>query len=370
LADLGAEVIKIEVPSHGDDTRGLGPFRNGESLYFSILNRRKKSVTLNLKDDEARRIFLELASKSHVVLENFRPGVVERLGIGYPAVAQVNSRIVYASISGFGQTGPLALLPAYDLIIQAASGLMSLTGEPDGPPMKVGESIADLSAGVFGAFAIATALYDVSRTGQGAHLDVSMLECLLSLEVTAQSQYDVTGTPPQRVGNRHPISTPFGAYAAKDGFVILAAANDQLFANVAALIERDDMVGDSRFSSDTLRTQHEPEVREAIESWTSQRLVSEVVLAAGRMGVPASPISDLGEALESEQVGARGALRTFVHPRAGSVAYIGQPVHFSSHERAEPVTSPDLGADTEVVLTEVLGLSAERIASLHERGVL
>jgi len=357
LGDLGAEIIKIEMPGRGDDTREIGPFRNTESLYFEILNRRKKSVTLNFKDPDATRLFLDLAARSDVVLENFRPGVTGHLGIDYATVAQVNPQVVYASISGFGQSGPMARFPAYDLIIQAASGLMSLTGLPDGPPTKVGESIGDLSAGVFAAFAITTALFDATRTGKGAYLDVSMLECLLSLEVTAQCQYDVTGMPPPRVGNRHPVSTPFGAYAAMDGFVILAAANDELFVRVTQLIERPDMAEDPRYASDELRTQHEPEVRAAIEAWTTQRSVAEVVIAAERCGVPTSAISDFAEALASEQVAARGTLSHFTHPIAGTVEYVGQPVHFSSQVPAEPVASPALGADTDAVLSELLGTS-------------
>jgi len=370
LADLGAEIIKIEMPGRGDDTREIGPFRNGESIYFSILNRRKKSITLNLKDPEGKQLFLALAKKSDVVLENFRPGVTSRLGIDYSAVSAINPKVVYASISGFGQTGPMSQFPAYDLIVQAASGLMSITGEPDGPPMKVGESIADVTAGIYCAFAIASALFDATRSGKGTYLDVSMLECLLSMEVTAQSEFDVTGTSPHRVGNRHPISTPFGAYQAKDGFVILAAANDELFARVAKLIGRMDMLDDSRYSTDELRTQHEPEVRMAIEAWTAERSVRDVVAAAERVGVPTSGISDFAEALSSEQVAFRGTLSQFLHPKAGLVTYVGQPVRFSAKALAEPVTSPALGADTDVVLGNLIGISNIDLAGLHERGVL
>ena len=370
LADLGAEIIKIEMPGRGDDSRELGPFREGESIYFSILNRRKKSVTLNFTDPDARELFLALAAKSDVVLENFRPGVTGRLGIDYTSVSAVNPKIVYASISGFGQTGPMALFPAYDLIVQAASGLMSITGDPDGAPMKVGESIGDVAAGVFCGFAIATALFDATCTGNGAYLDVSMFDCLLSMGVTAQSEFDATGTAPPRVGNRHPVSTPFGAFEARDGFVILAAANDQLFARVADLIGRKDMVGDPRYATDELRTQHEPEVRAAIEAWTTQRTVADVVAAAEQAGVPTSAISNLPEALASDQVRARGSLSQFVHPKVGPVAYVGQPVRFSTEVRAEPVASPALGADTDSVLGQLLGVSDTELATLHEQGAL
>jgi CoA:oxalate CoA-transferase len=264
----------------------------------------------------------------------------------------------------------MSLFPAYDLIVQAASGLMSVTGHPDGPPTKVGESIGDIAAGVFAALGIVTALLDATRTGRGTHLDVSMLESLLALEVTVQSQYDVSGVAPSRVGNRHPVSTPFGVYQAADGEVILAAANDTLFARVAELIERPEMATDPRYATDALRTEHEADVRGAIEAWTSGRPVAEVVAEAERRGVPTSPILDYSQAVASEQVAARHALVHFDHPVAGSVDYFGQPVRFSSHSPIEPVPSPPLGADTDTVLTELLGVSSEELAALHARGAL
>ncbi|MGD1052394.1 MAG: CoA transferase [Candidatus Dormibacteria bacterium] len=370
LADLGAEVIKIEVPGHGDDARHIGPFRNGESVYFDILNRRKQSVTLNLKDAGARQLLLRLAGRSQVLLENFRPGVTEHLGIDYAAVAAASPGIVYASISGYGQSGPMSLFPAYDLIVQAASGLMSVTGHPDGPPTKVGESIGDITAGVFAALGIVTALLEAARTARGTHLDISMLESLLALEVTVQSQYDVSGVAPARVGNRHPVSTPFGVYRASDGEVILAAANDPLFARVAELIGRPELATDPRYSSDALRTEHEAEVRAAIEGWTSGRTVAEIVAAAEARGVPTSAILDYAQAVASEQVTARNAVVHFDHPVAGSVDYVGQPVRFSSHPPIEPEPSPGLGADTDSVLTDLLGVEAEELAALRARGAI
>lgn len=370
LADLGAEVLKIEHPARGDDSRDIGPFRNGESIYFGILNRRKLSVTLNLKQAEARQLFLDLARRSEVVVENFRPGVAARLGIDHEAVEAVNPRIVYASISGFGQTGPMAALPAYDLIVQAASGLMNATGFPDGPPVKVGESIGDLAAGLFAAFGITAALADAARSGRGTHLDISMLECLLAMQVTLQSEYDATGIAPTRVGNRHPLSTPFGAYEANDGFVILAAANNTLFARIARMIGRAEMVDDPRFGTDESRTRHEPDVRRAIEEWTGLRRVADVVQAANEAGVPAAPIADFAEALASDQVGAREVVSRFDHPVAGPIDYVGQPVRFSTHSPLPPVPSPSLGAHTDAVLSEVLGIEPRRLEDLRRRGAV
>ena len=368
LADLGAEVIKVESPGTGDDARSLGPFRDGESVYFSILNRSKRSVTLDLKQAEARAVLLELVEHADVFIENFRPGVAERLGIGHETVMARNPRLVYASISGFGQNGPLSQLPAYDLVIQAASGLMSLTGEPEGEPMKVGESIGDLVAGLYGAFAITTALRAVDRTGHGDYLDVAMLDCLMSLEVTAQSQLAASGVVPGRVGNRHPLSTPFGAYRARDGHVVIAAANNDLFARVATMVDDAGLLTDDRFASDESRTSHETVLRDRIEAWTSLRTVDEVVTRARELRVPCSAIVDLGEAMNSEQLAARGVISTLHHPVLGAVSFIGQPVRFASYSPSEPTSSPRLGCDTENVLATVLGRTVDEIAQMNGVG--
>jgi len=364
LADLGAEVIKIESPDTGDDARDLGPFREGESVYFSILNRRKKSVTLNLKRVEAQDVLLDLVRRADVMVENFRPGVAERLGIGHETVMAINPRLVYASISGFGQSGPMSQLPAYDLVIQALSGLMSLTGEPDGEPTKVGESIGDVVAGLYAAFGITTALRNVERTGRGDYLDISMLECLMSLQVTAQSQL-AAGVAPGRVGNRHPLSTPFGTYRTRDGHVVIAAANNDIFARVATMIDRPDMIDDPWFSNDEARIANEFEVRDRIETWTMTRTVREVVERARELGVPSSAIVDFSDAMSSEQLLERGAVVTVHHPKLGAVRYVGQPVRFASHEPGAAEPSPALGQDTDEVLNTLLGLSVGAVAELR-----
>ena len=370
LGDLGAEVIKIESPGAGDDARSLGPFRDGESVYFSILNRSKRSVTLDLKRGEAQEVLLELAEHADVFIENFRPGVAERLGVGHETVMRRNPRIVYASISGYGQSGPMSQLPAYDLVIQAASGLMSLTGEPDGEPMKVGESIGDLVAGLYSAFAITSALRAVERTGRGDYLDVAMLDCLVSLEVTAQSQLNASGLAPGRVGNRHPLSTPFGTYRTRDAHVVIAAANNDVFARVATMVEGVDMLGDERFADDESRMSHEALLRERIEAWTSMRTVDEVVARARELGVPCSAIVDVRDAMDSAQLAARGSVSTLHDPVIGAVSYVGQPVRFASFEPEGPTPSPLLGGNTDEVLTTVLGRSTDEIAHLRRVGAL
>lgn len=369
LGDLGADVIKVEMPGGGDDARHFGPFRNGESLYFSILNRNKKSVSLDLKEPEGLQVLYDLARRSDVVVENFRPGVTERLGIDYDSLRQIKPDLVYASISGFGQHGPAAQLPAYDLIIQAASGLMSITGQPDGPPTRVGESVGDIVAGLFASWAIIASLLRRERTGEGEHLDVAMLDSLLALEVTATSLYAANGRAPGRVGNRHPVSTPFDTFNAQDGQVVLVAANGPMFARLSRLIDQPDLISDARFLTDEDRTLHEQELKVLIEEWTSSRPVAAVVEAAADVGVPASPILDVAEALATEQTKVRRVVSSFEHPIAGQVPVVAQPVKFSAGTR-DPERSPLLGEHTDHILSDVLGLDQHVISDLHDRGIV
>jgi CoA:oxalate CoA-transferase len=369
LRDLGAEVIKVEPPG-GDDARHLGPFRNGESVYFDQLNRGKNSVTLNLKSPKAVELVGRLVECSDVLVENFRPGVTTRLGIDYERMSSVNPRLVYASISGFGQTGPLAQRPAYDLIVQAMSGLMWITGQPDGPPTRVGESLGDMCAGVFAAWGICAALLHRERTGRGDYLDVAMFDSLLALQVTAMSQYLVNGVAPTRVGNRHPISTPFDTFEAADGLVVLAVANEALFARLASMIGQPELPSDPRFSSDDVRTAHEPELKAIIETWTRSKSVEDIVHLGVGAGIPTSPVSDLAEALGSEQALARDLVNGFEHPVSGSVKYVSQPVHFLGRSSAGVARSPLLGEHTAAVLGAVLGIDAREVEVLRQSGVV
>jgi len=357
LADLGAEVIKIEAPHGGDDARSLGPFKNGESLYFALLNRGKKSVTLDLKDPKGQAAIRRLVESCDVLVENFRPGVAARLGIDYPTLTVRNPGLVYVSISGFGQEGPLANLPAYDIVVQAMSGLMSITGWPDGPPTRAGESLGDIVAGLFAAWAIMVGLFDRERTGRGTHIDLAMLDCLMAVEVTALSQVNATGVAPGRVGNRHPVSTPFDTYQASDGLVVLAVANDKSFARLASLLDHPEWCTDERFCSDEARTLHERELRAFIEAWSSRKTVTQVVESARESGVAASAIWDLKQALSSEQVKERASVVRVAHPRAGTMSIIPQPARFSDQPREFLTSSPSLGQDTEAILSD-LGLEA------------
>ncbi len=339
LADMGADVIKIEPPGAGDDARHLGPFVDGESVYFAQMNRGKRSITLNLKHPEGRAVLHELVRGADVLVENFRPGVTERLGVDYPTLKAINPRLIYASISGFGQTGPLSHRPAYDIIVQAMSGLMSVTGHPDGPPTRVGESIGDLCAGLFAAWAIGMALIGRERSGEGEHLDIAMFDALFSLQLTGIAQYLASGRAPQRVGNRHPVSTPFDTYRAADGLVVIAVANDALFARLAALIGHPRLADDPRFATDPARTANEPELRALIEGWTGRYRVEEVVERCEAASIPASPIWDLAQAATSEHARERALLSPVDHPVAGALLVAGQPVKFVGQPPPAPISA-------------------------------
>jgi CoA:oxalate CoA-transferase len=361
LADIGADVVKVEPPS-GDDARHLGPFRDGESVYFAQLNRGKRSIVLDLKQPEDHALLLRLASQADVVVENFRPGVAGRLGVDHASLSRDNPGLVYASISGFGQNGPMTGLAAYDLVVQAMSGLMSATGWEGGPPTRVGESVGDLVAGLFASWSICAALVDRERSGRGRHLDVAMLDSLVSLQVTAMSLLTATGSLPGRIGNRHPVSTPFDTYRTADGLVALACASDTVFARFATMVGRPDMPGDPLFADDTSRSVHVEQVRQITEEWSTGRTTAQALEEAQAAGVPAAPIWDLAEAISSEQVRFRGVVGEFDHPVLGPTPFLRQPVQFGADDPGsvqalpeETASSPVLGAHVDEVRLQWLG---------------
>lgn len=289
LADIGADVLKIE-PPQGDDARHIFPFANGESALFMMLNRNKKGLVLDLKSDVDRQCVYRMVIDADVVIENYRPGVAERLGIDYATLAKINPKLVYASISGFGQSGPMSQRPSYDIIAQAMTGLMSVTGAPDGGPTQLSESFGDMSAGIYAAWSICAALHGRNQSGAGCYIDVALFDTLFSMMMTSQTQVLVEGKCPGRVGNRHPVSTPFGSFRARDGSVIIAVANDQLFLRLARAMQRPEIATDPRFASDHKRTEAEPALRRIIEEWSTKLSVSEVMAALDREGVPCCPI--------------------------------------------------------------------------------
>jgi CoA:oxalate CoA-transferase len=369
LADVGADVIKVEPPG-GDDYRHIGPFKNGESALFMLTNRGKKSMVVDLKSPEGADLVHELATVSDVVVENYRPGVAARLGIDYASLARTNPQLVYASVSGFGQSGPLAERPSYDIIAQALSGMMSITGDADGPPLRTGEPMGDLCAGLFAAWGIMVALYARDRNGHGSHVDVAMFDALLSLLPTSLARLLYAGDKPVRTGNRHPLSSPFGSFEAGDGHVVIAVANNALFERLAKAMAMPELVDDPRFVSDQERTRHEPMLRALIESWARDKSVAEVVDILDAHAVPAAPICDVEQAVSSAQTAFRQLLVNAEHPVAGAIRMMEQPVHYSGVERGRLERSPLLGEHTNAVLCDWLDADIERIESLRRNQVI
>ncbi|WP_437439070.1 CaiB/BaiF CoA transferase family protein [Comamonas testosteroni] len=369
LADLGAEVVKVE-PPQGDDYRAIGPMKNGQSALFTVMNRNKQSLVLDLKHADAVAVVHELARQVDVVVENFRPGVAERLGIGPETLRALNPRLVYVSVSGFGQTGPLAHRPAYDIIVQAMSGLMEATGEPQGAPTLVGEAVSDVVAGLFASWATLAALLQAQRTGDGQHVDVAMFDTTLSFLATSMSRYLFTGLPARRVGNRHPLSAPFGVYRARDGHYALAVLNKKLFDATAAAMDLPELASDPRFASDETRSANEPALRAALEGWSTQHDVAQVVARLESAGVPAAPIWNIEQALNSEQIRSRGLLCEVEDERLPGLRLPTQPVHFNGALPNRAQRAPALGEHTELLLQSWLGRSTDAIAALREAGAL
>jgi CoA:oxalate CoA-transferase len=367
LADLGAEVIKIEPPG-GDDYRAIGPMKNGASALFTVMNRNKKSVVLDLKQSAAIEVVKQLAARVDVAIENFRPGVAGRLGIGPDALRAVNPRLVYVSVSGFGQSGPLAHRPAYDIIIQAMSGLMEATGRSDGDPTLVGEAVSDVVSGIFASWATLAALHQAARTGKGQHVDVAMFDATLAFLVTSVARYVFTGMPPRRTGNRHPLSAPFGVYRARDGYFALAVLNERLFAALAGVIGQPELTADARFATDALRSEHEPALRAIIETWAGTRDVEEIVAHIDAAGVPVAPLWNVAQALDSPQARARGVLRQCDDPALPGLQLPTQPVRFGGSAPNRATRAPALGEHNESVLMQLLGLAAGRIEELRNAG--
>jgi CoA:oxalate CoA-transferase len=369
LADLGADVIKIELPGFGEESRHFAPHVDGESTYFALLNRGKRSVALNLKSPQGIELIHKLAERADVLVENFRPGVMDRLGLGQDALRSRNPRLIYASISGFGQEGPFKDWPAFDLVIQAMSGLMSVTGERDGRPTAVGESIADVATGMFAAWGIAAALYERERTGSGRYLEVAMLDSVFSMLLTSLARLLFTDRSPGRVGNRHPETYPVDSFATLDGDVVLVGYSDAVFARLAHCIGRPDLAQDPRFGTNRNRNDHEAELREVITAWARDLTREEVVSRLRQADVPAAPVWTLADLLESGQLETRGALQPGTNRVLGNVRLVPQPVHFAGSAPMAPMRVPTLGEDTETVLSE-LGLSAVEISALRAAKVV
>jgi CoA:oxalate CoA-transferase len=337
LSDLGARVIKVEVPERGDDSRGFGPFIDGKSAYFMALNRGKESIALDLKDDEDRAVFENLLEKADVLTENFRAGAMEKLGYGWETLHKRYPRLIYAATSGFGQTGPYARRPAYDMVVQGMGGIMSITGQPDGPPTRVGTSIGDITAGLFTAIGVTSALYHRERTGEGTMIDVAMLDCQIAILENAIARYVATGEVPGPLGARHPSITPFEAFRAGDGeYLIIAAGNDGLFRKLAETLGKPELAEDSRFADNEARTRNHGELKATLEECLVAKDSASWLTAFEAAGIPCGPINDVGEALADPQINARNMVVTVDDPDIGAFRLAGNPIKMSGF--ADPAT--------------------------------
>ena len=370
FADLGAEVIKIEMPGVGDDSRHFGPFVEGESAYFMLLNRGKKSVTLDLKSDRGRDLLKALVAECDVVVENFRPGVAKRLGLHYDTLTEINPTVIYASISGFGQDGPFSDRPAYDLIVQAMSGVMDITGQRDGPPTAVGESVVDVCTGMFAAWGISTALFNRERTGKGRHLDIAMLDSMYSMMLTVLGMQLFTDRSPSRVGSRHPMTYPVDVFPTMDGYIVMVITTDRAFGALCNVIGRLDMASDEKFLTNSDRNAHEAELKTAIEAWTSTLSREDAVAALTEAGLPAGPVLSVGDVAESEHISHRGMMTPAPHPVFGNAPTVRQPVTFSGAQQTSGASSPMLGEHTRQILVSVLGMDDSDFHKLERDGVV
>jgi formyl-CoA transferase/CoA:oxalate CoA-transferase len=372
LADMGAEVIKVEEPDGGDPMRVMGPpfLPDGESAYFLSINRNKKSVALDLTKPEGRRVFLDLAAEADVVWENFRPGVMERLGLAYAALARVNPRLVMCSISAYGQDGPYRDWPAFDLALQAMGGAMSVTGEDGRPPVRMGLPMGDLAGGMFGAFAVAGALFRRERTGRGAHVDLSLLDCQVSL-LTYMAQYFWTdGRVPHPLGSGHASVVPYGALATRDGHLIVAIFAEKFWAGFCGAVERAEWVRDARFAANRDRVAHRAELMALIEARFRELTTDEWLHRLHAAGVPAAPILAVDRVLDDPQVRHRRMVVELEHPRHGALATLGTPIKVDGALEAPLAPPARLGEHTEIVLRELLKYPAERIDALRREGVV
>ncbi|MBI4637935.1 MAG: CoA transferase [Candidatus Rokubacteria bacterium] len=370
LGDMGAEVIKLEEPGKGDDTRSWPPFAGGEATYFMSVNRNKRSLTLNLKAPEGQAILRKLVRKSDVLIENFRPGTMDRLGFGYRALARLCPRLVYCSISGFGEAGPEAQRAGYDLIVQAESGIMDLTGFADGPPVKVGNSIADLVAGMMAAHGIVLALLARSRTRRGQKVEIGMLDVMAALLTYQAGSYFGTGGRPTRRGNAHPSIVPYEVFRTADAYLVLGVANTSLWQRCCAALERPELAKDPRYDTEAKRVQHRDTLVPLLNEILAARSADEWLKRLEAAGVPAGRIRSVAEVCESAHLRARGMIVTLPHPTAGTVTVMGVPVRLHGTPGAVTAPPPLLGQHTDRILRSLLGISKVEIARLRRDGVI
>lgn len=372
LCDLGADVIKVERPPWGDVARTTGPYQNGWSGYFFSINRGKRSVAIDLRNDEGRDLFLRLAREVDVVMENFTPGTMDRLGIGYETLSTTNPRLIFASTSGFGQTGPYRDRPALDIVVQAMGGVLSITGEPGGPPVRPGTSYGDIAAGLYTAVGILAALHERKRSGRGQAIDVSMLDCQVSVLENAVMRYGVTGKAPGPLGTRHPSATPFQAFATADSYLVIALGfgEENQWNLLCGLLGLHELIGDARFETSPRRTERHAELEPILQGAFRARTTAEWLAELEGVGIPCGPVNTIPQAVRDPQVRHRGMVQEVTHRTAGTIAIANTPLRMSRSESGIKGPPPDMGEHTRDVLAELLGLSEAEVAALEARGAV
>ena len=332
LSDLGARVVKIEAPEIGDDSRGFGPFIDDYSAYFMSLNRGKESIALNLKNEDDKKVFEKILAKADILVENFKPGTLEKWGFGWNEVSKKYPKLIYASASGFGQTGPLKELPAYDMVVQGMGGLMSVTGHPNSEPTRVGTSIGDITAGLFTAIGINAALYDRQKTGKGTFIDVSMLDCQIAILENAIARYLSKNEIPEPMGSRHPSIAPFEAFKTKDSFLIIAAGNDKLFKSLCEVLEIPNIANDEMYKTNSLRSQNIDKLKLIIEDKLQHKNTDEWIKVMENLKIPCGPIFNIKQAVENPQIKERNMIVKSFHKKIGEFKSAGNPIKMSTYK--------------------------------------
>lgn len=369
LADMGAEVLKIEIPGKGDDSRAFSPFQNGESAYFINLNRNKKGITLNMKSEQGKKVFLDMVKKADMVVENFRPGVMERLGLGYEELRKINPGIIYGAVSGFGHTGPYSQRPGYDAIGQAMSGLMSTTGWPQTGETRIGTPMADYLAGQSAAIALLAALHYREETGRGQKIDIGLMDAGIASMQVIQTYYLVEGRLPAMIGNRYESNYPTDGFPTSDGQIMVSAANDKLWRAMCKVMERGDLETSERTVTNKERLQNWPWIREEIIKWSGERTTKEAVKALLDGGVPAAPINNIEQVVKDPHTKAREMFIDIEHPKAGKMTITGSQLKLSETPVSIRTPAPALGQDNDAVYGDWLNMTTEEIDAYRNEGI-